>query len=458
MEFTSFDFDDCIMSNIRNAGFVTATPIQEQAIMPGLQGKDVLGLAQTGTGKTAAFLLPLIQRILRGEHCVPRALVLSPTRELAMQTYRAAELFSRGTGIRTISLYGGTSTYNQIKALKKDMPELIIACPGRLLDLYERKAINLKTIEMLVLDEADEMLDLGFLPSIRRILETIPKKHQTMLFSATLPDAIQSLVKQFLDNPVRIEIGHSKPVNTVTHFVLHVGQDKKYELLKSVLNSEIKESEGQTLVFTKTKHRAKKLAEELARDGHTTASLQGNLSQIQRDKAMEKFRTGKVNIMVATDIAARGIDISKITHVINYDMPDTPEAYTHRVGRTGRMMREGYALSFVTSADRRIQRTIEKIIGKPLEVHAASAIPAPQNFVAKQTEYKGRPKNNNGEHYKGSKKNCSGKDETNVNTLTKKNRNSRKNTVKRSRYISDTNKNITYQQHEYAQSQFAQRE
>lgn len=464
MEFTSFDFDECIMSNIRKAGFITATPIQEQAILPGLQGNDVLGLAQTGTGKTAAFLLPVIQRIMQGERCVPRALILSPTRELAMQTYKAAQLLGKGTGIRSISVYGGTSTYNQIKALKKDMPELIIACPGRLLDLYERKAINIKTIDMLVLDEADEMLDMGFLPSIKKILEIIPQKHQTMLFSATLPDAIQVLAKQLLRNPVRIEIGHSKPVTTVRHFVLHVCQEKKYELLKTVLASEVKESQGQTLVFTKTKYRARKLAEELARDGHSTASLQGNLSQIQRDKAMEKFRTGKVTVMVATDIAARGIDISRITHVINYDMPDTPEAYTHRVGRTGRMMRAGYALSFVTAADRRIQWTIEKIIGKPLEVHSASTALAPNNYAAvpnnyaaKKSEYTEKLERTTGEQKSGSKKRYTSNYKNNTFVLSKKNRNSGKKSAKRNRYESDIHTTISSQQHEYAQSQAAQK-
>ncbi len=374
MDFSSFAFDAKIASNIKAAGYTEATPIQSGAIGPVLEGRDVLGLAQTGTGKTAAFLLPIFQRLLGGERCVPRALILSPTRELAMQTYKAAQLLGKGTGIRSISLYGGTSTFGQIKALKKDMPELIIACPGRLVDLYERKAISLSKIDMLVLDEADEMLDLGFLPSIRKILEALPKKHQTLLFSATLPEAIQSLVKQFQQNPVRVEIGHSKPVDTVSHFICHVGQENKYETLKTILKDEV---DGQTLVFTKTKHRARKLAKELEAAGHPAASLQGNLSQGQRDKAMESFRSGKVNIMVATDIASRGIDISKITHVINFDMPDTPEAYTHRVGRTGRMMRKGVALSFVTSDDRRMLRTIEKVLGRQIELHPASQEPAP---------------------------------------------------------------------------------
>lgn len=363
MNFSSFSFDSRIQANIDRAGYIEATPIQSQAIGPILQGRDVLGLAQTGTGKTAAFLLPIYQRLLGGERCVQRVLILSPTRELAEQTRKAAEVLGKGTGFRSISIYGGVSTKSQIRSLKTDLPEILIACPGRLLDLMGQGVINLSRIDTLVLDEADQMLDMGFLPSIRKIIQAIKGERQTLLFSATLPPEIRKLVRDMQKNPVKVEIGDSKPVETVSHYVLHVNQMEKYESLKGIL---AQTNGGQQLIFTRTKHRAKKLAMQLSGAGHQAVSLQGNLSQAQREKAMENFRTGRVKILVATDIAARGIDISQITHVINFDVPDTAEAYTHRIGRTGRMKHEGIALTFVTPEERGMLKTIEKLMGAPM--------------------------------------------------------------------------------------------
>jgi ATP-dependent RNA helicase RhlE len=365
MNFSSFGFDPRVAAGIAAAGYETPTPIQEKAIPVILEGRDLLGLAQTGTGKTAAFVLPILQRLLGGDRCKARVLVISPTRELAEQTHKAFEMLGKAAGYRSMSVFGGVSTKSQIKTLKTRLPEILVACPGRLLDLMGQRVVDLRGIEMLVLDEADQMFDMGFLPSIKKIIAALPGAHQTMLFSATLPQEIRTLAKQFQKDPVRIEIGNSKPVETVSHYISSVSQGDKYEALRSVLGG-IEEG-GQTLIFTRTKHRAKKLALQLTNAGYNSTSLQGNLSQGQREKAMASFRSGRSKIMVATDIAARGIDVTQISHVINFDIPDTPEAYTHRIGRTGRMLRKGLALTFVTPEDRSILRSIERYLGKPIE-------------------------------------------------------------------------------------------
>jgi ATP-dependent RNA helicase RhlE len=366
MDFSSFSFHPAIAANIEAAKYAEATPIQQKAIPAMLSGRDVLGLAQTGTGKTAAFALPILQMLLEGSRCRARALIVSPTRELAEQTNKVFREFSKGTELRSMSVFGGVSTKSQIKELKNSMPEILVACPGRLLDLLGQGAIRLDAIEILVLDEADQMFDMGFLPSIKKIVAALPREHKTHLFSATLPKEIRSLARQFQRDPVRVEIGESRPAETVRHFMRSLDQGDKYETLRSVLGRI--GTEGQTLIFTRTKHRAKKLALQLANAGFEATSLQGNLSQGQREKAMSSFRSGRATIMVATDIASRGIDVTQISHVINFDMPDTPEAYTHRIGRTGRMMRQGIALTFVTPDDRKLLRSIESLLG--------SAIPA----------------------------------------------------------------------------------
>lgn len=364
MDFSTFGFDPQLAANIQAAGYDTATPIQEKAIPVVLAGKDVLGLAQTGTGKTAAFALPILQRLIGGERCLPRALIISPTRELAEQTHQSFETLGKNSGFRSMSIFGGVTVKSQVKAYRTDMPEILVACPGRLLDLMGQRVVDLRTIEILVLDEADQMFDMGFLPSIKQIITALPRTHQTLLFSATLPAEIRALAKQFQRDPVRVEIGDQKPVETISHFISHISQADKYDALHSVLG---KVDGGQTLVFTRTKHRAKKLALQLMKSGFGATSLQGNLSQGQREKAMASFRSGHAKIMVATDIAARGIDVTQISHVINFDIPDTPEAYTHRIGRTGRMQRKGMALTFVTPEDGTVLRSIEKHLGGPIE-------------------------------------------------------------------------------------------
>jgi len=363
VNFNSFAFHPRINAGISAAGYSTPTPIQLRAIPPILAGEDVLGLAQTGTGKTAAFVLPILQQLLKGPRGRLRALIISPTRELAEQTHTAIGDLGRQTGLRSLTIYGGVNAAPQIKRLRAGA-EIAVACPGRLLDLMGQRVIDLRGIEILVLDEADRMFDMGFLPDIRRILAALPAQRQTLLFSATMPPEVRSLVDELLRRPVKIELGDSRPVETVSHAVYTVEQTRKAELLLDILR---KPDSGKVLVFTRTKHRAKKLSVQLIKAGLPATSLQGNLSQNKRQEAMDNFRSGRVKIMVATDIASRGIDVDQISHVINYDMPDTAEAYTHRIGRTGRMTKRGVALSLVTQDDQSMVRTIERLIGKPME-------------------------------------------------------------------------------------------
>jgi ATP-dependent RNA helicase RhlE len=363
VNFDSFAFHPQIKSGILAAGYTTPTPIQERAIPPILEGRDVMGLAQTGTGKTAAFVLPIMQRLMNQPRGGLRVLIISPTRELAEQTHVAIQALGRQTRLRSMSIYGGVSIQPQIRGLRSGV-DFVVACPGRLLDLMGQKAVNLNSVETLVLDEADQMFDMGFLPAIRRILAALPKPRQTLLFSATMPDEIRGLAHEFLRKPAIIEFGASRPVETVGHAMYRVEQAKKFELLLAILRQS---GDGKVLVFTRTKHRAKKLAGQLIKASLPATSLQGNLSQNRRQEAMDNFRSGRVKVLVATDIAARGIDVSRISHVINFDMPDTAVAYTHRIGRTGRMARLGTALTFATQDDLPMIRTIERLLGRSME-------------------------------------------------------------------------------------------
>jgi ATP-dependent RNA helicase RhlE len=372
VSFNSFAFHPQINAGISAAGYAKPTPIQLRTIPPILEGGDVLGLAQTGTGKTAAFVLPILQHLLKGPRGKLRVLILSPTRELSEQTHTTIGVLGRQTGIHSITIYGGVSALPQIKGLQAGA-EIAVACPGRLLDLMGQHVVNLNAIEILVIDEADRMFDMGFLPSIRRILAALPPKRQTLLFSATMPSEIRLLANEILHRPVTVEIGMSRPVETISHAAYRVEQTQKAELLLALLRTP---GSGQVLVFTRTKHRAKKLAVQLVKAGLPATSLQGNLSQNQRQLAMDNFRSGRVKILVATDIAARGIDVSQISHVINFDMPDTVDAYTHRIGRTGRMARMGTALSLVTQDDLPMVRTIERLLGRSLEERKLSGIEA----------------------------------------------------------------------------------
>jgi ATP-dependent RNA helicase RhlE len=364
VSFDTFKFYPQINAGILAAGYSTPTPIQEKTIPAILEGKDLFGLAQTGTGKTAAFVLPMLQRLMKGPRGKLRALIIAPTRELAEQTHSAINTLGRQSGLRSVTVYGGVSAQPQVRALRAGTAEIVVACPGRLLDLINKHEAKLNLVEMVVLDEADQMFDMGFLPDIRRIMKLLPEDRQTLLFSATMPPEIRKLAGEFLFHPETVEIGIQRPLETVSHALYPVDPTRKTEMLLALLRQT---GNGQVLVFTRTKHRAKKLAEQLLKAGVSATSLQGNLSQNRRQESMDRFRSGKARVMVATDIAARGIDVSQITHVINYDLPDTAEAYTHRTGRTGRMTRLGTAFSMVTSEDGSMVRTIERLLGAPLK-------------------------------------------------------------------------------------------
>lgn len=363
MDFQSLHISTKILHNINLLGYKSPTPIQEQSIPYILAGQDLMGLAQTGTGKTAAFSIPIIQQLLEGSHSVPRALIVAPTRELAQQIHDAITELCKGTGISAMTLYGGVNINPQIKRLKQGVT-IIVACPGRLLDHLEQRTVNLSQLEVLVLDEADQMFDMGFLPSIRKILKYIPKKRQTLLFSATMPPAINELAQVVLHKPVTLKIGQDAPTKTVTQTLFPIAPHLKENLLLFILK---KYNFDSVLIFTRTKHRAKKLAEKLMNAGFTATSLQGNLSQNKRQFAMNAFRDGSLQILVATDIASRGIDVLSITHVINYDIPEKVETYTHRIGRTGRAAQTGEAFTLITSEDASQVRSIEKVLGHKIE-------------------------------------------------------------------------------------------
>jgi ATP-dependent RNA helicase RhlE len=347
---------------VREAGFIEPRPIQSETIPAALEGADVLGLAQTGTGKTAAFALPLLQRLLAAPGAGPRALVLAPTRELAAQIDAEIRLLAKFTRVRTALVFGGASMSAQISALRR-RPDVVVACPGRLLDLLDRGAVRLDAIETLVLDEADHMFDMGFLPSIRRVLAALPRRRQNLLFSATMPREIRHLADEVLVDPHIVSLANSAPAETIAHALYPVPEGRKGALLTSILGSAECSS---AIVFTRTKHRARRLAEQLARAGHRAIALQGNMSQGQRERAMGGFRDRRFDVLVATDIAARGIDVSGVSHVINYDVPNTPEAYTHRIGRTGRSERHGEACTFVTGEDWGWVRATERMIGSEI--------------------------------------------------------------------------------------------
>ncbi len=363
VNFNSFHLDPIILANIHELGYITPTPIQKETIPHIQEGKDVMGLAQTGTGKTAAFALPIIQRLINGQRGRVRALVIAPTRELAQQIHDAFVHLTKTTKLRSVTLYGGVNINTQIKHLKQGV-EIVVACPGRLLDHLQQRTVDLSHVEVLVLDEADQMFDMGFLPDVRKILRFLPKKRQTLLFSATMPDAIHQLATEVLHHPVKIKIGQVAPATSVKQALFPVPQHLKTELLIHILHQTPKES---VLVFTRTKHNAKKVALKLEAAGFSSASLQGNLSQNRRLAAMNGFRDGSIQILVATDIAARGIDVSSISHVINYDIPSTVEAYIHRIGRTGRAAKEGEAFTLITEDNQSEVRAIERVLGSKLE-------------------------------------------------------------------------------------------
>lgn len=382
MSFNSFSLHPQIQQAILRCGYATPTPIQQQAIPAILQQHDLLGLAQTGTGKTAAFILPTVQHLLQRSAKHVRVLILAPTRELAEQINAFAEQVIATTRLRTLAVYGGVSKQAQINRIRSGV-DIVVACPGRLLDLHNDRAIDLSHVEILILDEADHMFDKGFLPDIRRILKQLPVKRQSLVFSATMPAEIRHLAEDILHEPVTVQINPSRSVDSIDHLLYQVEQGNKTNLLVHLLQEE---KMATTLVFTRTKHKAKNLAQRLVHSGFRATSLQGNLSQNKRQQALDGFKTGEFNVLVATDIAARGIDVTGISHVVNYDMPDTAEAYIHRTGRTGRASCTGEALTFATIEDKRMLKAIEQVLNKHMQRQPMVAMAATQACIAEPPE------------------------------------------------------------------------
>ena len=365
MPFRTLGLGPNILKALQEARYTEPTPIQAAAIPQILAGHDLIGIAQTGTGKTAAFVLPILAKLMErtggGNQPGLRALVLAPTRELAAQIEENVRAYARHLPLRMATIFGGVGERPQIEALRNGV-ELIIATPGRLLDLMQQRHGDFTGLQYLVLDEADRMLDMGFLPDIRRIVRALPKKRQTLLFSATLSKEIEALTHEFLHTPKTVEIGRrSNPAETVTQFIYEVPKHLKTGLLLHLLRDPAMNT---VLVFSRTKHGADRIARALAREGITTAALHSNRSQNQRIRSLKEFKSGAVRVLVATDIAARGIDVDGISHVVNYDFPMHAEDYVHRIGRTGRAQQIGDAISFVTSEDHAPLRSLERFIGR----------------------------------------------------------------------------------------------
>jgi ATP-dependent RNA helicase RhlE len=351
-----------ILEAVRRRGYERPTPIQAEAIPLVLKGRDMMGLAQTGTGKTAAFTLPIINRLIGGPQRT-RALVLTPTRELAIQVEESVRSYAADSGLDVVAVFGGVPLEPQQKKLRAGV-DIVVATPGRLIDHLERQNVVLDDLEILVLDEADRMLDMGFAPQINRIVDQIPPYRQTLLFSATMPPEVEALARKYLRRPKVVQIGRrSSAATTVTHAVYPVPREKKSELLVQLL----KDTKTETvLVFTRTKHGADRVVSALENAGVKATAMHADKTQAQRIKALEQFRNGEVNVLVATDIAQRGLDISGITHVVNYDVPQQPEDYIHRIGRTGRAASTGDAFTFMSPDEIGMVRSIEHTIGSPI--------------------------------------------------------------------------------------------
>jgi ATP-dependent RNA helicase RhlE len=360
-DFRSFDLHPSLLRGVADLGFTTPTPIQRDAIPPGLQGRDMLGCAMTGSGKTAAFLLPILNRLLAKPRGTTRALVIAPTRELAAQIVEQCNDLARHTPLTAAAVHGGVAMGPQERAFRRGA-DIIVACPGRLLDHFRQPYARLAGLEVLVLDEADRMLDMGFLPDIRRVLRHLPKVEQSLLFSATMPPPIAELSKELLRDPVRIDVERrSLPATKVRQAVYPVRHDLKPKLLLELLR---RDEIANVLVFTRTKHRANRLADFLSKQGISADRIHGNRSQGQRTKALADFKSGTTRVLVATDIAARGIDVEALSHVINFDVPNVPEDYIHRVGRTARAGADGDAFTLVSPQEQGELRAIERAVGE----------------------------------------------------------------------------------------------
>jgi len=427
MSFNELGLSKPILKAISESGYTEPTSIQSSAIGPVLSGKDLMASAQTGTGKTAAFTLPLLEKLGQRDNPSnhPRVLVITPTRELAAQIEASANTYGKHTTLQSLAVFGGVKIGPQIKKLRQGI-DILVATPGRLLDLSQQGAVNLKHIEVLVLDEADRMLDMGFIPDIKRIQKLLPDSKQTLMFSATYSPEIRKLAHDYLSNPVEVNV---TPKNAAAHTVaqvLHpVDKKRKSELLRHLVQLN---SWSQALVFSKTKHGANKLTRDLAKTGVRAAAIHGNKSQAQRTKALEDFKRGKVEILVATDIASRGIDISELPMVINFDLPHVPEDYVHRIGRTGRAGTTGNAISLVCADESKQLRDIERVIKKPLERVEIEGFEPDHVLPLSSTRHERSGNNsgvskNNGSRGNGSRGNGSGGNGSNGNSRNRSRRN-----------------------------------
>ena len=386
--FAELRLHPALLTAVADAGFTHPTPIQSRAIPPLVEGRDILGVAQTGTGKTAAFALPILHRMAESEPSDrrdsrgrARTLVLTPTRELAIQIYEQFDLFGGGLRSRCAVVFGGVGQRPQVRRMERGV-DVLVATPGRLLDLMGQGHIRLDTVEFLVLDEADRMLDMGFVHDVKRIVSTIPKDRQTLLFSATMPESIRNLSRNILRDPVRVEV--TPPATTVERIqqkLMMVEKTDKPKLLAQILSAP---NMQRTLVFTRTKHGANRVVKQLGRVGIQAAAIHGNKSQGARQRALAEFREGKTPVLVATDIAARGIDVEGISHVINFNLPNIAESYVHRIGRTARAGRDGIAIAFCDIEERAYLRDIEKLTGQPLELVEGHDFESPQPFSREQ--------------------------------------------------------------------------
>lgn len=361
--FADLGLSEPMLASLKAAGYTRPTPIQAQAVPIALRGRDLMGLAQTGTGKTAAFTIPIIERLMGGPKRT-RALILTPTRELCQQVELSILKYGQGTGLSVVSIYGGVGYDTQVKALREGV-DVIVATPGRLIDHLEKQNVVFDDLEVLVLDEADRMLDMGFAPQLNKIVATIHPYRQTLLFSATMPPEVEALARKYLRKPVVVQVGRrSAAAATVRHFVYPVPKAKKTELLTHLLQD--MDADDSILVFTRTKHGADRVVKHLHDAGFKADALHADKTQPQREQALAKFKAGKVQILVATDIAQRGLDISGISHVVNYDVPQQPEDYVHRIGRTGRATKEGDAFTFMCADEIGMVRTVERMIGQEI--------------------------------------------------------------------------------------------
>ncbi|MBC8594949.1 DEAD/DEAH box helicase [Oscillospiraceae bacterium N12] len=404
MIFEELNLIEPILKALNQEGYTSPTPIQEQSIPVLLQGKDLLGCAQTGTGKTAAFSIPILQKLYKTDHRKGiKALILTPTRELAIQIGESFEAYGRYTGLKHAVIYGGVGQKSQTDALNNGV-QILIATPGRLLDLISQGYVSLKSLDFFVLDEADRMLDMGFIHDIRRILKLLPTRRQTLFFSATMPPEIESLANSMLMNPVKVEVTPaSSTVDTISQFVYFVEKKEKKDLLLHLLKDNSIES---VLVFTRTKYGADKLARILTKSGVRAEAIHGNKSQNARQRALTEFKNHTLRVLIATDIAARGIDVDQLSHVINYELPNIPETYVHRIGRTGRAGHEGIAISFCESDELPYLKDIQKLIGKNIPVVKEHPFVTDEGVKAQETkteEIKAKAKEN--KVYRGSRAN-----------------------------------------------------